>query len=81
MKTEIKNKAIIISIRWHFCDSDNKELEIFDMLKNGSSFDDIEKQTNAVVWDSVSDENENDLFDHVYNLANDICWEFANQPL
>ena len=69
-----EEKAIKISIRHHFCEVDDNELEIYEALSESDAEDDNDFP--YVVWMPFADMSNGDLWDSVENLKNDVVRTF-----
>jgi len=70
--TKRKEKAIKIAIRTFFCDSDNRELAIYEWL--ASSYDSTPEH--YIVWEAVENLSNFELFNVVEGLVEDILGAF-----
>ena len=76
LEAEINEKAIKVSIRHHFCNVDDDELEIFEVLSESDCEEDSDFPD--VVWQRQPFENmsKGDLWDSVDSLRMDIARTF-----
>ena len=74
LEAEINEKAIKVSIRHHFCNVDDDELEIFEVLSESDCEDDSDFP--YVVWQPFETMSNGDLWDSVDSLRMDIARTF-----
>jgi len=66
--TELRENAIKIAIRYHFCDDEEEELVIYETLSEWEDDSDFP----YVVWEPFENMSPSELFDNIDNLVEDI---------
>ena len=74
LEADINEKAIKVSIRHHFCNVDDNEMEIFETLFESDCEDDSDFP--YLVWQPFENMSNGDLCDSVDSLRMDIARTF-----
>ena len=69
---QVRTKAIKVAIRYHFCDIEGDELEIYETLSDWEDDGDLP----YVVWQPFEDMTPTELWDNIDGLIDDIVRTF-----